>query len=57
MDTFGIMAFTFSLPALAFGIMNHERINKLEKKLKDFDVIPREFSSEPTPGKPKSPAD
>jgi hypothetical protein len=46
MDVFGIMAFTFALPALAFAIMNHERINRLENKLKDFDVIPREFDSE-----------
>ncbi|MBB6183515.1 hypothetical protein [Oleiagrimonas soli] len=53
MDTFGIIAFTFGLSALAFSIKNHERINILEKKLKDFDVIPREFSSEPRPGKPK----
>ncbi len=57
METFSIMAFTFALPALAFAIMNHERINKLEKKLKEFDVIPREFSSESTPGKPKPPAE
>jgi hypothetical protein len=50
MDAMGILAFTFALPALAFGIRNHERINKLEKKLKDFDVIPKEFDSE-RPGK------
>ncbi|GAB3037153.1 MULTISPECIES: hypothetical protein [Oleiagrimonas] len=53
MDTFSIIAFTFALSALAFSVKNHERINKLENKLKDFDVIPREFSSEPTPGKQK----
>lgn len=46
MDVFGIMAFTFALPALGFAIMNHERINRLENKLKDFDVIPREFDSD-----------
>ena len=46
METFGIMAFTFALPALGFAIKNHERINNLEKKLKAFDVIPREFNSE-----------
>ena len=51
MDTFGIIAFTFGISALAFSIRNHERINTLEKKLKDFDVIPRDFSSEPKPGK------
>ena len=26
--------------------MNRERINNLEKKLKEFDVIPKEFDSE-----------
>lgn len=57
MDTFGIIAFTFGLSALAFSIKNHERINTLEKKLKDFDVIPRDFSSEPTPGKAKTDKD
>ena len=46
MDVFGIIAFTFALLALAFGIMNRERINNLEKKLKEFDVIPKEFDSE-----------
>lgn len=55
MDTFSIIAFTFALPALAFSLKNHERINTLEKKLKDFDVIPKEFSSEATPGKRKTP--
>jgi hypothetical protein len=53
MDTFGIIAFTFSLSALAFAIKNHERINTLEKKLKDFDINPGHFSSESTPGKAK----
>ncbi len=55
MDTFAIIAFTFGLAGLGMAVKNHERINVLEKKLKDFDVIPREFSSEPTPGKPKPP--
>ena len=53
MDTFAILAFTFGLAGLGFAIKNHERINILEKKLKDFDVIPKEFSSEPSPRKPK----
>ena len=46
MDVFGIMAFTFALPALGFAIRNNERLNNLEKKLKEFDVIPKEFDSE-----------
>ncbi len=46
MDVFGVMAFTFALPALALGIINREHINNLEKKLKEFDVIPKEFDSE-----------
>ena len=57
MDTFSIIAFTFSLSALAFGIKNHERVNALEKKLKEFDVIPREFDSEAELGKQKPPAE
>ena len=57
MDTFSIIAFTFGLSALAFGIKNHERINTLEKKLKDFDVIPKDFSSESRPGKSEPPAE
>ena len=57
MDTFSIIAFTFSLPALAFSLKNHERINTLEMKLKEFDVIPREFNSEAAPGKQKPPAE
>jgi len=56
MDTFAIIAFTFGISALGFAVKNHERINALEKKLKEFDVIPREFSSEPRPGKQEPPA-
>ena len=55
MDVFGIMGFTFALSALAMAIMNQMRINNLEKKLKEFDVIPQEFKSEETPpGRPSS---
>lgn len=57
MNTFSIIALSFSLSALVFSMRNHERIHKLEKKLKEFDVIPGKFSSETTPGKPKSPVD
>ena len=46
MDVFGIMGFTFALPALGMAIMNQTRINNLEKKLKEFDVIPQEFKSD-----------
>ena len=35
MDVFGIISFTFALPALSIGIMNQMRINNLEKKLKE----------------------
>ena len=55
MDVFGIISFTFALPALGMAIMNQTRINNLEKKLKEFDVIPQEFTSEETPpGRPSS---
>jgi len=46
MDVLGMMAFTFALPALALAFKNRERINNLETKLKDFDVLPKEFDSE-----------
>ena len=45
MDTFSIIAFSMATSALAFSIMNSLRINKLEEKLREFDVIPREFDS------------
>ncbi len=57
MNTFSILALSFSLSALIFSMKNHERINKLEKKLKEFDLIPGEVSSEATPEKSQSPAD
>ena len=47
MENFGVMPFTTS--ALGIAILGfiyvHGRLNKLEKKLKDFDVIPKEFES------------
>lgn len=54
MDAFAIMSFTLALPALGIGIMNQMRINNLEKKLKEFDVIPQEFKSDTPPGRPLS---
>ena len=54
MDVFGIISFTFALSALGMAIMNQTRINNLEKKLKEFDVIPQEFKSETPPGRPSS---
>ncbi|MDA3912837.1 hypothetical protein [Oleiagrimonas sp.] len=53
MGTFSIIAFSFLLTALIFSLKNHERVNTLEKKLKDVDVIANNFSSEVTPGKQK----
>ena len=46
-DTFGIVGFVMAISCLA-------RINNLEKKLKQFDVIPRDFSSEKEPKEPES---
>ncbi|MDA3913052.1 hypothetical protein [Oleiagrimonas sp.] len=51
MDTFGIIGLTFGRSALFFSLKNHERINTLEKKLKDLNLIPSASSSEPKPGK------
>ena len=38
MDSFGILGFIMAVVCLV-------RINNLEKKLKQFDVIPRDFDS------------
>ena len=46
MDVFAIISFTFALVALGIVVMNQTRINNLEKKLKEFDVIPQEFKSD-----------
>lgn len=55
MDTFSIIAFTLSASALAFSLRNHERINALEKKLQELDIIPGKSDSEVTPVKTKPP--
>jgi hypothetical protein len=57
LDTFSIIAFTFSMSALAFSLKNHERVNTLEKNLKDVDIIAKGFSSEVRPGKQQPPAE
>ena len=48
MDTFGLVGFVMAMVCLA-------RINNLEKKLKQFDVIPRDFDSgkEPKEAEPE----
>ena len=49
MENFGVLAFTMATSALGITVMwlihVHGRVNNLEKKLKDFDVIPKEFDS------------
>ena len=49
MENLGMVAFMMSMSALSIAIMGllylHGRMNNLEKKLKEFDVIPREFNS------------
>ncbi len=51
MEGLTVVAFTMSLSALSIAIMGiiyvHGRLNNLEKKLKEFDVIPKEFDSIP----------
>ena len=51
MENLGVVAFTMALSALGIAIMGliygHGRLNNLEKKLKEFDVIPKEFDSIP----------
>lgn len=40
-----VLAFTFAMMALGVAVFVYLRVDNLEKKLKGFDVIPREFSS------------
>lgn len=39
------MGFTFGVTGFVFGLMAFVRVGNLEKKLKQFDVIPRDFDS------------
>jgi hypothetical protein len=41
-DTFGLVGFVMAISCMV-------RISNLEKKLKQFDVIPRDFNSENEP--------
>ncbi len=49
MNNIGVIGFTMAMSALSISILGiiyvHGRINNLEKKLKEFDVIPKEFES------------
>ena len=51
MDSFGV----FGLMGFIMSMVCLVRINNLEKKLKQFDVIPRDFDSgkEPKDGEPE----
>ena len=51
MEGIGVLAFTMSISAMGIAVMAliyfHVRLNNLEKKLKEFDVIPKDFDSKP----------
>jgi hypothetical protein len=47
MEIFGLVGFVMAVICLG-------RINNLEKKLKQFDVIPRDFNSEKEPKEAES---
>jgi hypothetical protein len=47
MEVFGVVGFVMAVICLS-------RINNLEKKLKQFDVIPRDFNSEKEPKEAES---
>lgn len=58
MESFGVIAFSMSITMGTFGIIGFvfaviawQRILKLEKKLKDFDVLPEDFFSADGPCK------
>ena len=42
MDTIG---FIFGLAGLAFALIANSRLNKLEEKLKELEVLDKDFSS------------
>mgnify|MGYP006928174710 FL=1 len=42
MDTIG---FIFGLAGLAFALIANSRLNKLEEKLKELEVLEKDFSS------------
>lgn len=46
MDGIAVTAFAFASAALAWSVYLYIRLENIEKKLKEFDVIPQEFSSE-----------
>ena len=54
MDSFGFLAFPFGILGFIFSMTALARINNLEKKLKQFDVIPRTFNSEKEPKETES---
>ena len=49
MENMGIIAFAMAIIAFSLAASFHARLSKLEKKLKDFDVIPEEFDSSEDP--------
>ena len=46
MEAIAVTALTFSIPALGIAVFSFIRLDNIEKKLKDFDAIPEDFSSE-----------
>jgi len=44
-----VLAFCLSAAGLTFALMALGRISNIEKKLKDFDVIPRDFDPDAEP--------
>ena len=45
MNVFTVIAFTWALMASGIAILAFLRLNNLEKKLKELDVVPEDFSS------------
>ncbi|GAC12893.1 hypothetical protein [Aliiglaciecola lipolytica] len=46
MDSFGMTGFTFGLMGFVFGVVALRRVDKLEKKLKELEVIDKDFKSQ-----------
>ncbi|MEZ8826092.1 hypothetical protein AB4259_15590 [Vibrio amylolyticus] len=46
MEAFGMSGFTFGIVGFIFGLIAFKRVDKLEKKLKELNVLDQDFKSQ-----------
>ena len=46
MNSLNVIALTFAMTGLGFAVLAYLRLNNLEQKLKEFKVLPEDFSSQ-----------